>query len=129
MGFTIIPICKHCGYKTESISIGGGRRNHHTECGAPAWNIKTNEVEEINLYGEINRAIIKQRFLYFFYRDVIIEKMNDNYVPYYEPKMFIEDKEIGTHSWSNKQYKKSKNFCPKCKTFNLDFLDGGIYFD
>jgi hypothetical protein len=129
MGFTIIPICNKCGYKTESISVGGGRRDYKTECGAPALNTEINEIEEINLYGEINKAIVKQRFLLFFNRKVIIEKMNDNYVPYYEPKMFIEDKEIGTHNWSNNNYQKSKNFCPKCKTFNLDFIDGGIYFD
>jgi len=129
MGFTILPICNNCGYKTGSISFGGGKRNHLTVFGAPAWNIETNEVEEINLYGEINKAIVKQRFLFFFKRNIKIEKMNDKYVPYYEPKMFIEDEEIGTHTWGNKQFKKSKNFCPKCKSFNLDFAYGGIWFD
>jgi len=129
MGFTIIPICKHCGYKTESISIGGGKMNHLTNCGAPAWNIQTDEVEEINLYSDVNRATVIKRFLYFFKRNFVIEKMNDKYVPYYEPRMFIEDKDIGTHNWSNKHYKKSKNYCPKCKSFNLEFVDGGIHFD
>jgi hypothetical protein len=129
MGFTIIPICRHCGYKTESISVGGGKFNYLTVFGAPAWNIESNEVEEINIYAEITKAIVKQKFLFFFNRKVIIEKMNNKYVPYYEPKMFIEDDEIGTHSWSNKEFKKSKNFCPKCKSFNLDFERGGIMFD
>lgn len=129
MGFTIIPICKKCGYKTESIAIGGGRMNHLTQCGAPAWNIETNEVEGINLYSEINKVTVKKRFLLFFNRKIIIEKMNDKYVPYYDPKMFIEDNDIGTHNWRNNQYKKSKNLCPKCKSFNLDFIDGGIMFD
>lgn len=129
MGFTIIPKCNKCGYKTESISVGGGKRNYQTQCGAPALNTETNEIEEINLYSEIKKVIVKQRFLFFFSRNIITEKMNDKYVPYYEPKMFIEDIEIGTHNWSNKNYKKSKNFCPKCKSFNLDFVDGGIMFD
>lgn len=129
MGFTIIPICKKCGYKTESISVGGGRMNHLTVCGAPAWNIENNEIERINLYNYKKTIEIRKKFLYFFHRKVIVEKINDKYVPYYEPKMFIEDKEIGTHNWDDKHYKKSKNFCPKCKTFNLDFKDGGIMFD
>lgn len=129
MGFTILPICKKCGYNSKSISIGGGKANYQTQCGAPAWNIETNEVEEINLYDEINKTIVKQRFLYLFYRETIIEKMKDKYVPYYETKLFINDKEIESHHWSNKYYKKSKNFCPKCKTFNLDFVKGGICFD
>lgn len=129
MGFTIKPICKKCGYKTESISVGGGRMNHLTVCGAPAWNIENNEIEGINLYNYKKTIVIRKKFLYFFHRKVIVEKINDKYVPYYEPKMFIEDKEIGTHNWADKHYKKSKNFCPKCKTFNLDFIDGGIMFD
>jgi hypothetical protein len=129
MGFTIMPICKHCGYKTESISIGGGRMNYLTVCGAPALNIENNEIETINLYNYKKTIVIRKKFLYFFNRKVIVEKINDKYVPYYEPKMFIEDKEIGTHNWHDKHYKKSKNYCPKCKTFNLDFVDGGIMFD
>jgi hypothetical protein len=129
MGFTIIPICNNCGYKTDSISVGGGKLNYKTQCGAPALNTETNEIEEINLYGDINKAIVKQRFLFFFSRNIIVEKMNIKYVPYYEPKLFIEDKKIGSHKWSSKHYKKSKNFCPKCKTFNLDFVDSGIMFD
>lgn len=43
--------------------------------------------------------------------------------------MFRNDLEIGSYNWSYKYYKKNKNFYPKCKTFNLDFLDGGIMFD
>jgi hypothetical protein len=43
--------------------------------------------------------------------------------------MFKDYKEVGEHHWSNKSYKKSKNFCPKCKSFNLEFKDGGIHFD
>ena len=101
MGFTIIPKCNKCGYKTESISVGGGKRNYQTQCGAPALNTETNEIEEINLYSEIKKVIVKQRFLFFFLRNIITEKMNDKYVPYYEPKMFFEDIEIGTHNWSN----------------------------
>ena len=129
MGFTIIPICKKCGYKTESIAVGGGRRSRLTQCSAPAWNTETDEIEEINLYGDINKAKVKQRFLYFFHRYIIIEKMNEKYIPYYDSKMFIDDIKIKNHNWGNKYYKKSKNFCPKCKSFNLDFLQGGIYFD
>ena len=129
MGFTIIPKCNKCGYTTNSIAIGGGRLNHLTQCGAPALNTETNEVEEINLYDYKEREIIKEKFLYFFFFFVIIEKRNQKYIAYYNSKMFINDSEVGQHHWSNKNYQKSKNFCPKCQSFNLDFNDGGIHFD
>jgi len=129
MGFTIIPICQKCAYKTTAISVGGGKQNHLTQCSAPAWNTESNEIEEINLYDYKTTIIVKRKFLLFFYRNVTVEKTNNKYIPYYEPRMFVDDKEIGNHSWSNKYYKKSRNFCPKCKSFNLDFADGGIWFD
>ena len=129
MGFTIIPKCNTCNYITNSISVGGGRVNHLTHFGAPAWNIITNNIVQINLYAEIKKVKIKQKYLFFFHRSIEIEKMNEIYVPYYESTMFINDETIGSHNWSGKNFKKSKNFCPKCKTFNLDFLDGGVCFD
>ncbi|WP_366182814.1 hypothetical protein [Flavobacterium ovatum] len=129
MGFTIIPLCKQCGYQTKAIAVGGGKLNHLTQCGAPAFNIESNEIEQVNLYDCTSSEIVKQRFLYFFYRNVTVVKTDDRYIPYYEPKMFVDDKKIGSHNWSGKYYKKSKNFCPKCKSFNLDFLNGGVYFD
>lgn len=129
MGFTILPICKNCGYKTNAISVGGGRLNHNIKCGAPALNTESNEIEGINLYDYIKTVIVKQKFLYFFYRNVTIEQTNQNYIPYYDSKMFVDDINVEEYNWSNRKYKKSKNFCPKCETFNLDFVDGGIYFD
>jgi hypothetical protein len=53
MGFTILPICKQCGYKTKSIAVGSGKMNHQTVCNGPAWNKETNEVVEINLLEEV----------------------------------------------------------------------------
>ena len=129
MGFTIIPLCKKCGYQTKAIAVGGGKFSRLTNCGAPALNIESNEIERINLYDYESSVIVKQRFLYFFYRNVIVEKTDDRYIPYYEPKMFVDDKEIESHQWRGRCYKKSKNFCPKCKSFDLDFVDGGIWFD
>jgi len=129
MGFTIIPKCNNCGYTTDSIAIGGGRLNHLTKCGAPALNTESNEIEQINLYDYKKTVIVKKRFLFFFYKSVTIETKNEKYIPYYESSMFKNDLDIGSHNWSNKHYKKSKNFCPKCKTYNLDFLNGGIMFD
>ena len=129
MGFTIKPICKNCGYKTNAISVGGGKLNHNTKCGAPALNTESNEIEGINLYDYIKTVIVKKKFLYFFYRNVTIEKTNQKYIPYYDSKMFVDDMNVEEHNWRNRKYKKSKNFCPKCTTFNLDFVDTGIYFD
>lgn len=129
MGFKISPICTNCGYKTKSIAIGGGRLSHLTNCGAPALNTESNEIEQINLYDYEKTVIIKKKFLYFFSKSIAIVTKNKKYIPYYEPSMFTDDLEIGNHNWGNKCYKKSKNFCPKCKTFNLDFLGDGIYFD
>jgi predicted nucleic-acid-binding Zn-ribbon protein len=129
MGFTIIPKCNNCNYQTNIISVGGGRANHLTHFGAPAWNIITNNLVQINLYSEIKKVKIKQKYLFFFHRIIEIEKMNEIYVPYYDSKMFINDKTIGFHNWNGKGFKKSKNFCPKCRTFNLAFLHEGIYFD
>ena len=80
MGYTIIPICNNCGYKTKAIAIGGGRLNHLTQCGAHALNTETNEVEEINLYDYKKTEIFKEKFLYFFHRNVIIEKTNNKYI-------------------------------------------------
>lgn len=129
MGFTIIPKCNNCNYKTNSISIGGSRANYLTYCGAPALNIITNCIEQINLYDEIKKVKIKQRYLFFLHRIIEIEKINEIYVPYYESKMFYDDPQIENYSCRDKNYKKRKNLCPKCKTFNLDFLNEGIYFD
>ena len=129
MGFKILPICTNCGYKTKSIAIGGGRLSHLTNCGAPALNTESDEIEQINLYDYEKTVIIKKKFLYFFSKSIAIVTKNKKYIPYYEPSMFTDDLEIGNHNWGNKCYKKSKNFCPKCKTFNLDFLGDGVYFD
>lgn len=129
MGFTIIPLCKKCGYQTKAISVGGGRLNHRIQCGAPALNIETNEIEQINLYDYIKTVIVKERFLYFFYKSVTIVTRNEKYTPYYKSSMFVDDKTIESHNWGSKNYKKGKNFCPKCKSFNLDFEGGGIWFD
>lgn len=129
MGFKISPICTNCGYKTKSIAIGGGRLSHLTNCGAPALNIESNEIEQINLYDYEKTVIIKKKFLYFFSKSIAIVTKNKKYIPYYEPSMFTDDLEIENHNWGNKCYKQSKNFCPKCKTFNLDFLGDGVYFD
>lgn len=127
MGFTIIPKCNNCGYTTDSIAVGGGRFDHLTRCGAPILNNESNEIEQINLYDYAKTVIVKNDFC--TYESKVIEITNEKYVPYYESSMFINDSEIGSHKWNDKYYKKSKNFCPKCKTFNLDFLHGGVYFD
>lgn len=130
MGFTIIPKCNNCGYSTDSIAIGGEKFDYRTRCGAPALNTVSNEIEQINLYDYTKTVIVKKRFLYFFYKykSVTIETKNEKYVPYYEPSMFVNDSEIRSYNWDDKHYKRNKNFCPKCKTFNLDFqLD--ILFD
>ena len=66
MGFKISPICTNCDYKTKSIAIGGGGLSHLTNCGAPALNTESNEIEQINLYDYEKTVIIKKKFLYFF---------------------------------------------------------------
>lgn len=125
MGFTIIPKCNNCGYTTDSIAVGGGRFDHLTRCGAPILNTESNEIEQINLYDYAKTVIVKNDF--FSYKSVTIEINNEKYVPYYESNMFINDSEIGSYNWNDKYYKRSKNFCPKCKTYNLDFLMGVLY--
>ncbi|WP_026713371.1 hypothetical protein [Flavobacterium daejeonense] len=127
MGFTIIPKCNNCGYKTDSIAVGGGRFSYLTHCGAPALNIESNEIEEINLYDYTKTEIVKKRFLYFFYKSVTIVTKNEKYIPYYKSSMFKNDVGIGSYNWGSDYYKKSKNFCPKCKTFDLDFLMGVLF--
>ncbi len=129
MGFKILPICTNCSYKTKSIAIGGGRLSHRNNCGSPALNTESNEIEQINLYDYEKTVIIKKKFLYFFFKSIAIVTKNNKYIPYYEPNMFTDDLEIGTHIWGNKCYKKGKNFCPKCKSYSIDFLDEGIWFD
>jgi len=129
MGFTILPICSNCGYKTKSIGIGGGRLNHFTKYGAPALNTESNEIEQINLYDYKKTVIIKKKFLYFFSKSIAIVTKDKKYIPYYEPSMFTDDLEIENHYWGGKSFKKSKNFCPKCKSYSIDFIDEGIWFD
>ena len=126
MGYTIIPKCNNCGYKIGSIAVGGGRFSHLTQCGAPVLNTDTNEIEQINLYYYAKTVFVKNNFI--TYESKVIEITNEKYVPYYESSMFINDSEIGSYNWNDKHYKRSKNFCPKCKTYNLDFLMG-VMFD
>lgn len=125
MGFTILPICTNCGYSTDSIAVGGGRFNHLTRCCAPVLNTESNEIEQINLYDYAKTVIAKNDFC--TYESKVIEITNEKYVPYYEFSMFINDSAIGSHKWNDKYYKKSKNFCPKCKTYNLDFIMGVLF--
>ncbi len=106
MGFKILPICTNCGYKTKSIAIGGGRLNRLTNCGAPALNTESNEIEQINLYDYEKTVIIKKKFLYFFTKSIAIVTKNKKYIPYYEPSMFTDDLEIGNHNWGNKMLQK-----------------------
>jgi hypothetical protein len=129
MGFKILPICTNCSYKTKSIAIGGGRLNHLTNCGVPALNTESNEIEQINLYDYEKTVIIKKKFLYFFSKSIAIVTKDKKYIPYYEPSMFTDDLEIENHYWGGKSFKKSKNFCPKCKSYSIDFIDEGIWFD
>lgn len=70
-------MCNNCGYKTKPIAIGGGRLNHLTKCGAPALNIESNEIEQINLYDYKKIVIVKKRFLFFFQKSVAIETKNE----------------------------------------------------
>ena len=87
MGFTILPICNNCGYKTKSIAIGGGRMNHLSQCGAPALNTESNEIEQINLYDYAKTVIVKNDF--FSYKSVTIEINNEKYIPYYESSCLL----------------------------------------
>lgn len=129
MGYKIVPECKTCGYRTKAISVGAGKFNHLIYCGCPALNIETNEIEQINLFDYVQKVVIKKRFLYLFFRMVIIEKIDMKYVPYYDTKMFSSKNDNGSYQWMDKFYKKSDNLCPKCKSYNLDFKHTGIWFD
>lgn len=105
MGFIILSNCNNCNYKPNRISIGGGRMNHRTYNGAPAWNKETDEIEQVNLY----------------------DKLEEKYIPYNNKKMFKKDRKVSLHQWGDCYYSSKNNFCPKCKTFNVDFKCGDLF--
>ncbi len=108
MGRELIPLCNECGYKSANVILGGNRSTHLTYCGVPALNTETNEVETINYLEEIKNKIPK-------------------YIIYNEHKMFIGNDDIGSHDRNDLQFKIQQNFCPKCKTYNLEFGFGRVF--
>lgn len=121
MGKIVSVICNKCDYQPKDVTIGSAKANMETYCGVPVWNTETDEIETVNKYCETEEVVIKKSFLYFFKRQIKVQQINKKYIPYYEPKMFIGDTKIRKLQWWSDFYKFDENYCPKCKTFNVEF--------
>ncbi len=94
--------CKSCDFEKE-FSFGGNRSNYKTVCMLPAVDKETGEFVELNYYDYQN-----SESKYLFYNDKKL-KTND-LESNHKFKSF--DVEINQRD----------NFCPKCKTFGLNFF-------
>jgi hypothetical protein len=101
MGNILAGKCKSCDFEKE-FSFGGNKSNYKKVCMLPAIDKETGEFVELN-YFEYHNSVSK----YLFYNDEKL-KTNDLETNYTFNNFHVE---INQRS----------NFCPKCKTYGLNF--------
>ena len=110
MGEKLEPQCEKCGYNPQRVTIGAGKENFGAFCGVPALDKATNEVVTLN-YFEKSKIVMAERNFAFYNEDGMFEPSEDFYY----------------FTWGSLKFQSQKNFCPKCKTFNLRFYPGVLF--
>jgi len=119
MGDIVRAVC-HCGYSSEEMLIGGGRRDYLTNCNFPMFCKACHSLFEANLYDK---------------KIVCSECGSDNVLSYDDKSLYKESEEglmtyfymLGVTPNRKLQLSKAKNLCPKCDHFSLFFGWLGLY--
>jgi ribosomal protein S27AE len=111
MGHIVKPVCEKCGYNPQGVTIGAGMKNFRIYWGAPALDKETNEIVTLNYFEKLNGVMDESKYVF-----------------YDEDEMFERSSDTSYYQWHDLKYQACKNFCPKCKTFNLAFQQS-ILFD
>jgi len=102
MGMILEGRCKNCDFEKE-FSFGGNKRNYTKVCMLPAIDKETGEFVELNYY-DYKDSVSK----YIFYND---EKLKSN-----------DLNSNNKFQNFNVEINQKDNFCPKCKTYGLNFF-------
>ena len=100
MGSLLKAICSECDFEKEFM-LGGGMLDFTTMCNVPAFNKKT------------KKFVVKN----YFEKD----ELKGEIVFYNDPTMFKRKDFDRTHQWGEVLLNAKNNFCPKCRSFTLDF--------
>lgn len=106
MGQILKAVCKNC-YFEEEVWFGGGMLNFETECNVPAINNTTGEFEIMNIFNK--------------------DLFDGNYTFYNDPSMFKGKITIDSPQWYDIYLCPTKNLCPKCKSFKMNFESVGFF--
>ena len=105
MGQTIKANCENCDFTTE-FDFGGGMINFTFYTPVPAIEIKTGQ------FKNLNYKKLEEHSNYYFYSD---DKLKGDNQKAYKFQNF--DLELNSKG----------NYCPSCKTFQLEFISMAIF--
>ena len=107
MGSILKANCKACGFNQE-VYFGAGMSDFKVNCSVPVYNLKT---KTFLVKNNLNSA----------------EKAEGDMF-YNNPRMFEGNIEAEPyHQWNDFLLKKTRNFCPDCKRYSLEFVDVGCF--
>ena len=105
MGWLLVAKCKFCGL-SKKVSFGSENHTMGEKIWMPAIDIMNTSVVEINYYEHIN----DKYFLPY--------ATKDNKIPKHKGILY---------TWEDYNLTEKYNFCPKCRTHNLEFLEEGRF--
>ena len=115
MGTLYIARCLNCGYKTKTLSFGGGMMNFTTFDGEPVYNFATKEIEVAN--GKKREKIQEENpNIGFCFHD---EKLYRDHQDY--------SIELGGDAGVEHFQDKKLYLCPKCNEFKIVFWWQGMW--
>ena len=110
MGTILLPVCKNCNYREETLPFGHGRGllfPEEKKFNFPGINKDTETVEYDNLLAP--------------------EKSPLNFTFYNEPGMSKAEASGRKINFGDQCLEVENNLCPKCQTFELTFLFVGMF--
>ena len=105
MGIIIKAKCNECGF-SQRIFFGAGKMTFKEKANFPAINKKTGEFEIINIKNK---------------------ELLDQYDCYCSEKMYEKTENTQYHVWGDEKIAKTKNLCPHCGKFTMDFMNYGRF--
>lgn len=112
MGHTIDATCT-CGFDARDLMIGGGMRDHTTNCSYPAICKGCHDIVTVNLLDAAPSCS---------------ECEGTEVTAYNRPELLMT---LGrpVSNWGDLTLTDGKYLCPKCGSFELSFRGGGVMFD
>lgn len=116
MGIIIVAKCE-CGFESDEIYAGGGMRNYHDNCSAPAVCLNCNQFLVKN-YMKKYAKCPKCRKKVIFYNDKQLQEKSDN------ERTILEWNAMNDQQFTLPEI---KFYCPKCRKKTMNFHWGGLW--